>query len=199
MNLNIPRDYLSRYNFGDFCCRVKQGKRLSELLQKYTDSGTETTHLAGYNILVYKYVKISAGLPLFFIGAIRERSSKIRYCIIWRCLHLMFSTTNVSDKWNMQGFERMLSYEQYPEEKSRLWLSPFNKNWSTFMPEDYSTYKHIPQIVCISSRFRVLHLLSWEFERSEVLWRYTVILVCHLRHVEVGWSTRNYPHTGHLS
>ena len=58
-------------------------------------------------------------------------------------------------------------------------------------------YKHIPQIVCISSRFRVLHLLSWEFERSEVLWRYTVILVCHLKHVEVGWSTRNYPHTGY--
>ena len=53
-------------------------------------------------------------------------------------------------------------------------------------------YKHIPQIVCISSRFRVLHLLSWEFERSEVLWRYTVILVCHLKHVEVGWATRNY-------
>ena len=47
-------------------------------------------------------------------------------------------------------------------------------------------YKHIPQIVCISSRFRVLHLLSWEFERSEALWRYTVILVCHLKHVEVG-------------
>ena len=59
-------------------------------------------------------------------------------------------------------------------------------------------YKHIPPIVCISSRFRVLHLLSWEFERSEVLWRYTVILVCHLKHVEVGWSTRNYPHTGNL-
>ena len=51
-------------------------------------------------------------------------------------------------------------------------------------------YKHIPQIVCISLRFRVLHLLSWEFERSEVLWRYTVILVCHLKHAEVGWSTR---------
>ena len=32
-----------------------------------------------------------------------------------------------------------------------------------------SNYKHIPQIVCISSRFRELHLLSWEFERSEVL------------------------------
>ena len=45
-------------------------------------------------------------------------------------------------------------------------------------------YKHIPQIVCISSRFRVLHLLSWEFEQSEVLWRYTVILVCHLKHVK---------------
>ena len=65
--------------------------------------------------------------------------------------------------------------------------------------EDYSTYKHIPQIVCISSRFWVLHLLSWEFERPEVLWRYTVILACHLKHVEVGWSTRKYPHTGHLS
>ena len=57
-------------------CRVKQGKRLSEFLQKYTYSGTETTHLAGYNILVFKYVKISAGLPLLFIGAIREKSSK---------------------------------------------------------------------------------------------------------------------------
>ena len=60
-------------------------------------------------------------------------------------------------------------------------------------------YKHIPQILCISSRFRVLHLLSWEFERSKVLWRYTVILACHLKHVKVGWSTRNYAHTGQLS
>ena len=59
-----------------FCFRVKQGKRLSEFLQTYNDSGTETTHLAGYNILVFKYVKISAGLPLLFIGAIRKRSSK---------------------------------------------------------------------------------------------------------------------------
>ena len=62
--MNTPIDYSSRYSFGHFCCRVKQGKRLSEFLQKYTDSGTETTHLAGYNILVFKYVKISAGLPL---------------------------------------------------------------------------------------------------------------------------------------
>ena len=102
----------------------------------------------------------------------------------------MFSTTNVSDKWNVRGFERMLSYEQYPEEKSRLWLSSFKKidqpSWRTTR----RNYKHIPQIVCISSRFRALHLLSWEFERSEVLWRYTVILVCHLKHAEVGWSTR---------
>ena len=124
-NVNSPIDYSSRNSFGHFCCRLKQEKRLSEFLQKYTDSGTETTHLAGYNILVLIYVKISAGLPLLFIGAIRERSSKIRYCIIWRCLHLKFSITNVSEKWNMQGFERMLSYEQYPEEKSRLWLSIF--------------------------------------------------------------------------
>ena len=74
--MNTSIDYLSRYSFGHFCCRVKQRKRLSELLQKYTDSGTETTHLAGYNILVFKYVKISAGLPLLFIGVIREKSSK---------------------------------------------------------------------------------------------------------------------------
>ena len=125
--MNTPIDYSSRYSFGHFCCRVKQGKRLSEFLQKYTDSGTETTHLAGYNILVFKYVKISAGLPLLFMEAIRERSSKIRYCIIWRCLHLMLSTTNVSDKWNVPGFERMLSYEQYPEEKSRLLSSTLKK------------------------------------------------------------------------
>ena len=70
--MNTPVDYSSRYSFGHFCCRVKEGKRLSEFLQKYNDSGTETTHLAGYNILVFKYVKISAGLPLLFIGAIRE-------------------------------------------------------------------------------------------------------------------------------
>ena len=53
-------------------------------------------------------------------------------------------------------------------------------------------YKQIPQIVCILSRFRVLYLLSWEFEQPEVLWRYTVILVCHLKHVEVGWSHRSF-------
>ena len=76
LQIGTPIDYLSRYSFGHFCCRVKQGKRLSEFLQKYTDSGTETTHLAGYNILVFKYVKISAGLPLLFIGAIREKSPK---------------------------------------------------------------------------------------------------------------------------
>ena len=74
--MNTPIDYLSRYSFGHFCCRVKQGKRLSEFLQKYTDSGTKTTHLAVYNTLVFKYVKISAGLPLLCIGAVRERSSK---------------------------------------------------------------------------------------------------------------------------
>ena len=51
----------------------------------------------------------------------------------------MFSTINVLEKWNMEGFERILSYEQYPEEKSPLWLSSFKKNWSTFM-EDYSTW-----------------------------------------------------------
>ena len=76
VNVNTPIDYLSRYSFGHFCWRVKEGKRLSEFLQKYTDSGTETTHLAGYNILVFEYVNIFAVLPLLFIGAIREKSSK---------------------------------------------------------------------------------------------------------------------------
>ena len=51
MNVNTPIDYSSRYSFGHFCCRVKQGKRLSEFLQKYTDSGTKTTNLAGYKNL----------------------------------------------------------------------------------------------------------------------------------------------------
>ena len=74
--MNILIDYLSRYSLGHFCCLVKQGKRLSEFLQKYTDSGTETIHLAGYHILAFKYVKISAGLPLFFVWAIGEKSSK---------------------------------------------------------------------------------------------------------------------------
>ena len=74
--MNSPIDYSSRYNFGHFRCRVKQRKRLSAFLQKYTDSGTETTHLACYNIFVFKYVKNSAGLPLLFIVAIREKSSK---------------------------------------------------------------------------------------------------------------------------
>ena len=74
--MNTPVDYSSRYSFSHFCCWVKQGKFLSEFLQKCTDSGTETTHLAAYNIVVFKYVKISAGLPLLFIGAIREKSSK---------------------------------------------------------------------------------------------------------------------------
>ena len=74
--MNTPIDYSSRYSFGHFCCRVKQGKRLSEFLQKYSDSGTETTHLAVYNILVFKYVKISAGLPLLFIGGNSRKKLK---------------------------------------------------------------------------------------------------------------------------
>ena len=72
--MNTPTDYSSRYSFGHFCCWVKQGKHLSEFLQKYANSGT--TQLDGYNILVFKYVKISVGLPLLFIGVIREKAQK---------------------------------------------------------------------------------------------------------------------------
>ena len=84
--MNTPIDYSSRYSFGHFCCRVKQGKRLSEFLQKYTDSGTETTHLAGYNILVFKYVKISLGLCLLFIRAL-ERSMETSWRNTASCHH----------------------------------------------------------------------------------------------------------------
>ena len=52
--MNTPIDYLSRYSFGHFCRRVKQGKRLSEFLQKYTDSGTETTHRLKLKIHKFK-------------------------------------------------------------------------------------------------------------------------------------------------
>ena len=80
MHRNVEKSHTNRLfisvQFRSFLLSGKQGKRLSEFLQKYTDSGTETAHLAGYNILVFKYVKISAGLPLLFIGAIREKSSK---------------------------------------------------------------------------------------------------------------------------
>ena len=100
MNVNTPIDYLSRYCFGHFCCRVIQGKRLSEFLQKYTDSGTETTRLAGYNILVFKYVKISAGLPLLFIGAIREKAQN-------QILHnLAMFTSNVLNNKRFRQMKR---------------------------------------------------------------------------------------------
>ena len=59
----------------------------------------------------------------------------------------MFSTTNVSDEWKVRGFKRMLSYEQYPEEKSRFWLSSFKKNWST------SNRVHIIQIPSTAPSF----------------------------------------------
>ena len=93
----------------------------------------------------------------------------------------------------------MLSYEQYHKEKSRFWSSSLKKIVQPLWKTTRCNYKHIPQIVCILSRFWVPHLLSWEFEQPEVLWRYTVILLCHLKHVEVGWSTSKYPHAGHLS
>ena len=114
------------------------------------------------------FVRNLISTSIFYCTLSQSRSSpenfrtfwtKTRFCIIWRCLHLMISTSNVSDKWNVRGFERMLSCEQYPEEKSRLWLSSFKKidqpSWRTTR----RNYKHIPQIVCISSRFRELHLL----------------------------------------
>ena len=46
----------------------KTGKRLSEFLQKYTGSGTETTRLAGYNILVFLICKDLYGPTSTFHG-----------------------------------------------------------------------------------------------------------------------------------
>ena len=63
----------------------------------------------------------------------------------------------------------MLSYEQYPEEKSRFWLSSFKKKLINLHVGQLDVTTNIPQIVYISSKFRVLHLLSWEFARSEIL------------------------------
>ena len=151
--MNTPIDYSSRYSFGHFCCRVKQGKCLSEFLQKYTDSKTETTHLAGYNILFFKYLKNLCGPASTFYRGNSRKKLKIRYCTIWQCLHLMFSTTNVSDKRNVRGFERMLSYEQYHKEKSRFWSSSLKKIVQPLWKTTRRNYKHIPQIVCILSRF----------------------------------------------
>ena len=53
-----------------------------------------------------------------------------------------------------------------------------------------------------SNRVHIIQIPSaapslMEFEQPEVLWRYTDILICHLKHVEVGWSTLKYPHTDH--
>ena len=74
--MNTQIDSFISAQFRSFLLSGKTGKTFIWCLQKYTDSGIETTHLAGYNILVFNYVKISAGLPLLFIGAIREKSSK---------------------------------------------------------------------------------------------------------------------------
>ena len=76
VNANTRIYYLFRHSCSHFCCRVRQGKRLSVFLQKNTDSWTQTTHLVGYNILVLKYVKISAGRLLLSIEAIRELTQK---------------------------------------------------------------------------------------------------------------------------
>ena len=99
--MNTPIDYSSRYSFGHFCCRVKQGKRLSEFLQKYADSGTEITHLAGYNILVFKSVKISAGLPLLFIGG--SSRTKLKNQILH---NLAMFTSNVLNNKRFRQMKR---------------------------------------------------------------------------------------------
>ena len=155
--MNTPIDYSSRYSFSHFCCRVKQGKRSSEFLQKYTDSGTETTHLASYNTLVFKYVKISAGRPLLFIGAIREKAQN-------QILHnLAMFTSNVL---NSKECYLMINI---PNRNLASGCHLLKKIDQTSWRTTRRNYAHIFQIVCISSRFRLLHLLSCEFERSEVL------------------------------
>ena len=94
MKLNTLTDYSFRYSSGHLCCRVEQGKRLSEFLKKYTDSGTETNHIAGYNILDFKNVKFSAGLPLLSIRSFVNSRTKLRNQIL---NNLAMFTSNVLD------------------------------------------------------------------------------------------------------
>ena len=65
MNVNTPIDYSSRYSFGHFCCRVKQGNRLSEFLQKYTDFGQKLIKLHGglLDVTLNIYLKSCAYHP----------------------------------------------------------------------------------------------------------------------------------------
>ena len=150
--MNTPIDYSSRNSFGHFCCHVKQGKRLSEFLQKYTVSGTETNRLSGYNILVIKYLKISAGLPLLFIVAIPEKSSN-------HILHnLAMFTSKCSQQQTFQINETCEALKEYylmSNIPKRNLVSGCHKkkkidqaSWRT----TWRNYKHIPQIVCISCR-----------------------------------------------
>ena len=90
--MKTPIDYSSRYSFGHFCCGVKQGKRLSEFLQKYTDSGTETTHLAGCNILVLNMQKSLRTCLYFLQGQFAKKAQN-------QILHnLAMFTSNVLNK-----------------------------------------------------------------------------------------------------
>ena len=58
-------------------------------------------------------------------------------------------------------------------------------------------YKHIPQIVCMSSRFRVLHLLSWDFE---AIWSPLKIYCYTCMSFETRWSRLIYTKlSSHLS
>ena len=60
----------------------------------------------------------------------------------------------------MQGFEKMLSYEQYPEEQFRLWFSSFKKkliNLHGGLLDELQTYTsnrvHIIQIPSAAPSF----------------------------------------------
>ena len=48
LNIATERGYLSRYSFDHFCRGVKQGKHLSEFLQKCTDFETKTERTSQY-------------------------------------------------------------------------------------------------------------------------------------------------------
>ena len=65
------------------------------------------------------------------------------------------------------------------------------------MEDNRRNYKHIPQIVCMSSRFRVLHLLSWDFE---AIWSPLKICCYTCMSFETRWSRLIYTKlSSHLS
>ena len=63
-----------------------------------------------------------------------------------------------------EALEECYLMSNIPKRKLASGCHLFKKIDQTSWRTTRRNYKHIPQIVCILSRFRVLYLLSWEFD-----------------------------------